>query len=127
MRMYIYTTEIVATPVGWKAPGCNHGRHFTPPRYADYKHMMIDHFCYDRLAGKINPLEWDLKKTDRFNLDMEVFIKNDIGDRTNFQKGVEDALQEAGIIWNDKQVIDGRTKVTIDKTKPRIWLELRKL
>jgi Holliday junction resolvase RusA-like endonuclease len=49
----------------------------------------------------------------------------DRGDLTNFEQGVGDALQAAGIIINDRQIEswDGSRKL-IDRTNPRVEIEL---
>jgi Holliday junction resolvase RusA-like endonuclease len=58
-------------------------------------------------------------------LSMDVFRKMDSGDLGNYYKGVEDALQEAGIVRNDKQIKEHRRcRCLVDKAHPRYELIL---
>lgn len=60
-----------------------------------------------------------------YALGVTAFIAADRGDWSNFYKTVEDALQCAGLIWNDRLIrcsLGGW--VVIDKENPRIVFEL---
>lgn len=45
-----------------------------------------------------------MRKKTWYCLGVDVCIKNDRGDWSNYLKAVEDALQYAGLIWDDKAV-----------------------
>jgi Holliday junction resolvase RusA-like endonuclease len=40
----------------------------------------------------------------RYQLQLQVQIRKDIGDLDNYFKGVKDAIQAAGLVFNDKQI-----------------------
>ena len=67
------------------------------------------------------------QKGVRYQLCAHVYRVADRGDLGNFMKGIEDALEDSGVIWNDKQVTRyfGNPEVFIDAKNPRIefWLE----
>ena len=53
-------------------------------------------------VGKQWPAPKDLKQ--RYRLSLNVWRKNDTGDRSNYEKAVEDAMERAGLFMNDKQI-----------------------
>lgn len=113
-------------PVGFKRPSFNEhtGKFFNPPKYEAYKKELAEalHFSFPGLAG-----ESDGKK--RYSLSLLVFRSRDVGDLDNFTKPVKDALQIAGIIRNDKQIVEYREpyKMLIDKIQPRIEFLLEEI
>ena len=60
-----------------------------------------------------------------YALGVDVYLAKDAGDWSNFYKGAEDALQTAGMIWNDRKMTDSLGgKRRIDKKNPRIEIML---
>ena len=65
------------------------------------------------------------QKRIHYELGVDVFLARDAGDWSNFYKAVEDALQCAGLVWNDKQItrcLGGDRR--IDKENPRVEIVL---
>lgn len=66
-------------------------------------------------------------KNNRYSLTLEVFTLTDKGDFDNYAKSVSDALEQAGIIGNDKQIDEAHIFKTVDKDNPRISITLNQL
>lgn len=106
--------------------------------YLGYRNALAD------AVRKVFP-DWQLpernkddKKTDKawlkeqkarlFALGCNVFFPADNADWSNGLKVIEDALQCAGVLWNDKRIIQSLGGIrAVDKHNPRIEFELREL
>ena len=70
----------------------------------------------------------DIQRERYYGLGVNVYYSWDAGDNSNGKKVVEDALQCAGIIWDDKRIKQDLGGVReVDKHNPRIEFELREL
>lgn len=69
-----------------------------------------------------------MQKGIRYALGVDVWFAEDRADWSNAFKAVEDALQCAGVIWNDRMIVRclGGDR-NVDKQNPRIEFELRRL
>lgn len=107
-------------------------------KYLDYKHQFSDairkHFPdwqlpprpkHDKKADKLWLKE---QKKITYGLQMDVWFSRDSGDYSNALKVLEDALQGAGVIWDDKMIKrfeGGDSK--IDRENPRIEFKFWRL
>lgn len=54
-----------------------------------------------------------------------IFRARNTGDWDNLAGGVGDALEDAGVIANDKQITEAHVVLGLDRARPRIEVELR--
>ena len=60
-------------------------------------------------------------------LDIDFYFKNDLSDRINRVKILEDLLEKMGIVDNDRQIYAGETAKYIDKNDPRCEIHIKQL
>lgn len=63
-------------------------------------------------------------KSVSYRLDFRVFEPKEKGDWDNYGKGIGDALQDAGLIVNDKKIKTGSWVIGIDSADPRVEIVL---
>ena len=106
---------------------------FTPKRYRDFKKALAL-----ALFKEFGFWAWDIPpvghkerskylKTHRYGLVVDAYLDKDTGDWDNYGKCVSDALEQAGIIANDKQIDSGTVNKSIDRKNPRLEIRLWKL
>lgn len=66
-------------------------------------------------------------KKDRYKLDFTVYESRERGDWDNYGKVVGDALQDAGLVVNDKKIKTGSWRIEIDGENPRIEFTLERI
>lgn len=112
------------------------GTRWTQPaqNYLGYRNALADALRVKFPDWNIPEAPQDKKQRQKYNaeqkkifysLGVDVYLSADKGDWSNFYKGVEDALQVAGLVWNDKQINRclGGFRV-IDRENPRIEMTL---
>lgn len=112
------TIELPFEPVGWKAPKGDR-RRYSPENYRAWK-------AHAALTARLvfNDEPWD----SLVALEIEVRCKdNRRGDLTNYVKAVEDALEVAGVIKNDKQVIEQHNRLVIDRDNAGVTVTISKV
>lgn len=106
---------------------------FTPKRYADFKKALtlalfkeFGFWAYDiPPVGDKQRSKW--LKANRYGLRVEAYLDKDVGDWDNHGKAVSDALEQAGIIANDKQIDYAEVLKEVDRKNPRLEIRLWKL
>lgn len=122
-----------------RARVCQGGkRRFTPEPYASYKEALSlalraqypsVKWGYPDLpetkwpASKRPPFDKWLKK-QRFALAYYIYRAADRGDIDNYQKCIQDCIEQSGLIPNDKQITSVYGTMLIDKERPRIEVTL---
>jgi Holliday junction resolvase RusA-like endonuclease len=120
-------------PVPAKRPRVTKFGTYTPKEYKDYKSDLIEAIKKD-----FGFYVWDIPepgtkerthylKNYRYRLDLNIYTSKDSGDYDNYAKSVGDALEQAGIIGNDKQIDEAHIFKAIDKDNPRIEITLNQL
>ena len=120
-------------PVPASRPRVTQRGTFTPKRYADYKKALTL-----ALFKEFGFWAWDIPpvgskerskwlKANRYGLQVDAFLDKDTGDWDNYGKAVSDALEQAGIIANDKQIDTATVNKSIDRKNPRLEIRLWKL
>jgi Holliday junction resolvase RusA-like endonuclease len=98
-----------------RARSTESGHHYTPEKYRNYKLALCNSIKgrYAKLIGKIDPKA-------KLGIAMLVYRSKNTGDWDNFAKCVQDAIQDSGVIKDDKQICLGLCAKHIDKADPRI-------
>ena len=91
-----------------RARSTNGGRHYTPEAYRAYK-LKVANAIKGKFANEIQALAAypERAKAVRYALLVLANIPKDRGDWDNYAKAVQDALQDSGLIHDDKQVAFG--------------------
>lgn len=106
-------------------------------RYLDYRNRLAQDIrkrfptvCHDFKAMRNLPDWKTLRKSllsEYFFLEVMVYPAQDRGDLSNFFKMVEDALQMAGVIYDDKRIVRIKGSLRIDRECPRVSFTLSRL
>lgn len=98
----------IAPVTALRARGGANNQHYTPKRYRDFKTAMAN-AIKGRFIKDIQELSWDTEKGKRrYFLAVLVYGPSVLtGDWDNYAKGVQDAIADAGLIHNDRQVSCG--------------------
>ena len=90
---------------------------FMPKRYTDWKDAVAEWVALNKIPSHDGPLAINLRfSRDGVHVEIE-YMPDDMkrdgvqGDIDNLAGGVYDALQDAGIIENDKQIIWAYTEI----------------
>lgn len=67
-----------------------------------------------------------LHKNTQYHLTFKVYEAKEKGDWDNYGKTIGDALQDSGVIPNDKKIKAGSFEILIDPANPRVELTLTK-
>ena len=115
--------------------GNRHG--YNPAKYRKYKKALADALAkaFPEFVDKGPPTsnkkerrKWlKVNKDVQYRLDYWVFIKKDLGDWDNYGKSISDAIQNAGLVPDDKKIKKGSWEVQLDKENPRIHFRLERL
>ncbi len=110
----------------------NNGKHhYNPTKYTEYKKALTA-----ALNAEFGYYGWDIPlvkertarskwiKANRYRLLVSVYRLRDSGDCDNFGKVSMDAIQQAGIIADDKQIDKLTVYKEIVKDSPRIEIKL---
>lgn len=94
-------------------------------RYLEYK-TNLAFILAVKFRLQIPPEE---DRTAKYALYLIVYRARDAGDLDNFAKPVKDAIASAGLVWNDKAIIEYKEpfRMTVDRENPRVWLKLEKI
>lgn len=122
-----------APPVPASRPRVTRRGTYNAPAYETYKQGLtkalfdqFGYFCWDFPApGSKERSKW--LKANRYKMVLRVYQANARGDIDNFAKSVMDAMTKAGVIADDSQVDELDAKKQVDKSCPRIELELLKV
>jgi len=82
----------------------------------DYQNEIADRLKYEY---RVPDFEGEIE------LNLLFFVRGNRGDRLNFAKAIEDAIQRAGIVKNDKQITKGQTETVYGSNNPRIIIEIK--
>lgn len=105
---------------------------YNPKKYTEYKGLLAEalHAEFEDIAFNFPEAGSKDRSKHLKNIRYELWIVartiKDVGDGDNFLKMAADALQQAGIIANDKQIKRGHYDLDVDKENPRIEIELHK-
>jgi Holliday junction resolvase RusA-like endonuclease len=113
---------IPGEPVSWKRAKRGNGFSYTDPKDKAHREKIR---AYARNAGVRRPF------TGEVRLDVLVFtslppLDRRVGDRDNYLKGVQDALQGIAV-RDDRQFCDGRTLKAQDASRPRTEVVIQPL
>lgn len=116
--------------------GRNGGRHvYSDPEYKAHKAELIadlkkhfGYFCWDFPESNTKERRKFFKE-NRYALALRVYTVRYVGDMDNYSKVVKDALQQAGVIPDDKLIDDYKEPYgkRVDKENPRIEMKLYQL
>ena len=68
-----------------------------------------------------------LKLKEAVKVSLVVYLKDHRKDGHNLHAVVYDALQYAGVIENDRQIVAGEWRTEFDKDNPRVFIKVEKL
>lgn len=120
------------SPVPFKRVRARGNQYFNDPKYVAYKTAVKNRLrgMFPHLVQKF-PIGSDERKKhiqqNKYLLLLLTFEEKDNADDDNFRKTIQDALQESGIVVDDRQIRGGFTFTLVDKKNPRIELALIKL
>lgn len=113
-------------PVPWQRARSVGKVRFNDPKYSEYKTALANAiksaFCrHVILIPKVgDPTRKKHLNEVKYFLIQNTFISADRGDDDNYRKTLEDALQQSGLIADDKQIRGALTFTLIDKENPRV-------
>lgn len=99
-------------PVPFKRPRFNRGQSFNDKAYSTYKANLAAALVAERLPRIPEGIE--LKLVAKFYRDSRRRV-----DLDNLEKALNDALQDAGILPDDSQIVESHTFKGYDKENPR--------
>jgi len=104
-----YELVINGEPVtALRARAAKDGHHYTPVQYREYKLKVANaikgKFAREIMANKDDPKQ---AKQKRYALLLLIRLHRDHGDWDNYAKAIQDALQDAGLVHDDRQVTVG--------------------
>lgn len=117
-------------PVPFQRARANGAHRYNDPKYADYKKALANVIkgYYANLRADViqvkEPGRREYIKQNRFGLILLVYQVKDKGDRDNYTKTVQDALQDSGVIGDDVQIDWGFEAKFVDADAPRIEMIL---
>lgn len=117
-------------PVAFKRPRAHGKFHFNDHRYANYKKAFSSAILasnHQHLKDIPAPKTKDRSRYlnfNRYKLQVRAYCSHDRSDTDNLGKVVMDALQDSGLIADDRQIIKLTVEKFIDKINPRIAFRL---
>ena len=124
-------------PVPWKAPKFGQRRAYSDPRYRAWKQevgaaarkaLRKDWPTAEQFPTS-NPSARRKAMKQRYRIKVEIYLPKGArrGDGDNYLKGINDALQDAGIFLNDRQIVCGSYLVDENTWGPGIFVSLELL
>ena len=83
--------------------------------------------CYKRDFARQVPAKFKLNLTGPVSVSMTIYAKDRRKDFHNMEPAIFDALQDAGVILNDRQIVEWQGRGFVDKSSPRVELIIKKL
>lgn len=121
-------------PVPASRPKFYNGVAVTPKEYRQYKQALINALIeeYPEIRDQTLALQrlsayHRRKKQKRYKLTGQLWLPHDKGDWDNYGKTIGDALEQAGMLTNDRLIDDGHIQKSFGSDNPRVYLRLEEV
>lgn len=98
-------------------------------RYLQYKGLMAESLKseYQDWVDDLQSVCLIARRQRRYSLSVRVYAARDAGDLDNFIKCIKDAIQDAGLVWNDRRIDHfNDCWLFVDRKNPRIEFTLER-